>query len=278
MAPPSPYDDPVPRGWKFVQGTLRVAVCIQCAGQALLHLSAGQGSGAARLLTAMREAAEGTPAPWTPFVGYGLAIAALFTLLRPSWPVLLCVIVWFGAEAAAPAVDDGHVAELLAGVLRVALPLVLLLVDFWPPPLSFSIGRAKVALALLRLSLVTSIVAGGVLKLAAIGGGGMWADLVRDAAIALGQSFADAQVAQALAVMAAIDFGLAWSALTSRNRLSLGVLAGWIVAEAAVWIAAQGPSGYAEFLLSASAAGAPLAVLLFWICAIKEQPPIIVPG
>jgi hypothetical protein len=278
MAPPSPYDDPVPRGWKFVQGTLRVAVCMQCAGQALLHLSAGKESGAARLLITMRDTAESTSGPWTPFVGYGLAIAALFTLLRPSWPVLLAVILWFGAEAAAPVVNDGHIVELLAGVLRVAMPLVLLLIDFWPPSLSFSIGRAKVALALLRISLVTSIAADGLLKLDAISGGGPWKDLVWEAATGVGQTVNEAQVAQVLAVMLAADFGLAWTALTSRNRLSLGVTAGWLVALAAVWIAARGPSGYAEFLLHASAAGAPLAVLLFWFCAIKEQPPIIVPG
>lgn len=278
MAPPSPYDDPVPRGWKFVQGTLRVAVCLQCAGQALLHLSAGRDSGAARLLITVQESAEATAGPWTPFAGYGLAIAALFTLLRPSWPVLLCIILWFGAEAAAPAVDDGHVLELLAAVLRVALPLVLLLVDFWPPPLSFSIGRAKVALALLRLALVISVAADGLLKLAAIADGGPWTELVRAAATGVGLTISDAQVSQTLAVMLAADFGLAWTALTSRNRLSLGVLAGWLVAGAALWIAARGPGGYGEFLLHASAAGAPLAVLLFWFCAVKEQPPIIVPG
>jgi hypothetical protein len=188
------------------------------------------------------------------------------------------VILWFGAEVAAPVVNDGHLVQLLAGVLRVAMPLVLLLVDFWPPPLAFSIGRAQVAIALLRIALVTSVAAEGVLKFAAIAVGGAWADLVREAAVGIGLTATDAQVSQVLAVMLAADFGLAWSALTSRNRLSLGVLAGWIVTLAAAWIAARGPGGYAEFLLHVSAAAAPLAVLLFWVCAIKEQPPIIVPG
>jgi hypothetical protein len=251
---------------------------MQCAGLALLHLSAGQESAAAGLLHNLWNATESPAGALTQFAGYGLSLAALFTLLRPSWPVLLCIVLWFGAEAAAPVVADGHVLELLAGVLRVALPLVLLLVDFWPPPLSFSIGRAQVALALLRVALVTSVAAGGALKLVAIADAGMWSDLVRDAAEAIGLTVADAQVAQALAVMLAADFALAWNALTSRNRVSLGVLAGWLVALAAVWIAAEGPDGYAAFLLHASAAGAPLAVLLFWFCAVKEQPPVIVPG
>ncbi|MBL8848397.1 MAG: hypothetical protein JNG89_01880 [Planctomycetaceae bacterium] len=278
MAPPSPYDDPIPRGWKFVQGTLRVAVCMQCTGLALAHLSAGQESSAAGLLRAMWDANEIVPGSFSKFAGYGLSIAALFTLLRPSWPVLLAVVFWFGAEAAAPVAEDGQVVELLQRVLRVALPLVLLLVDFWPPPLSFSIGRAKVALGLLRLALVTSVSAGGVLKLFAIEAGGDWTDRLHDAALSAGLTVSDGQVSQCLAVMLAVDFALAWSSLTSRNRLSLGLLAVWLVALAAVWIAALGSSGYANFLLDASAAGAPLAVLLFWVCAIKEQPPVIVPG
>lgn len=278
MAPPSPYDDPVPRGWKFVQGTLRVAVCMQCAGLALLHLSADESSEAAGLLGTVWESGELVAGSWTKFAGYGLSLAALFTLLRPSWPILICVVLWFGAEAAAPAVEEFHVAELLQRVLRVALPLVLLLVDFWPPSLSFSIGRAKVALSLLRLALVTSVCAGGVLKLTAITTGGTWDDLVYDAAEAAGHTLEDSGIAQCLAVMAAVDFTLAWASLTSRNRLSLGLLAAWQVATAALWIAAEGPPGYAAFLLDASSAGAPLAVLLFWVCAVKEQSPVIVPG
>lgn len=278
MAPPSPYDDPVPRGWKFVQGTLRVAVCLQCAGLALAHLSGSRESGAAGLLQFLWDATDSAAASQSRLAGWGLAIAALFTLLRPSWPVLLCVVLWFGAEAAAPVVNDGGVLSLLALVVRAAVPLVLLLVDFWPPALSFSIGRAQVALALLRLALVTSIAAGGVLKLLELAEPGEWTALLRDAATTLGVNATDAQLAQGLAALLAVDIALAWSALTSRSRPGLGLLAAWIVAEAALWIAARGSAGYALFLLDASTAGAPLAVLLFWVCAVKEQPPVIVPG
>ncbi|MFO1091714.1 MAG: hypothetical protein U0992_00155 [Planctomycetaceae bacterium] len=278
MAPPSPYDDPVPRGWKFVQGTLRVAVCMQCAGLALAHLSGSQDSGAAGLLQSLWDATGSAESGHTRLAGYGLAVAALFTLLRPSWPVLVCVVLWFGADAAAPLVDEWRWLAPLSGVLRVAMPLVLLLIDFWPPSLSFSIGRAQVSLALLRLALVISVTVGGIIKLLELDGGGLWSDVIRAAATTVGINLTDAQVAQSLAVMLAADIGLAWSALTSRNRLALAVLAMWLVASAALWIAAKGSSGYAAFLLDASAAGAPLAVLLFWICAVKEQPPVIVPG
>ena len=253
-------------------------MCMQCTGLALVHLSAGQESAAASLLRTMWEANEVVPGSFSKFAGYGLSIAALFTLLRPSWPVLIMVVLWFGAEAAAPVVEDGHLVELLHCVLRVALPLVLLLVDFWPPSLSFSIGRAKVALGLLRLALVTSVAAGGMLKLFAIAEGGDWSNLLHDAATTSGLTVSDGQVSQCLAAMVAVDFALAWSALTSRNRLSLALLAVWLVALGAVWIAALGSTGYANFLLDASAAGAPLAILLFWVCAIKEQAPVIVPG
>ena len=278
MAPPSPYDDPVPRGWKFVQGTLRVAVCMQCAGLAMLHLWAGEDSAAAGLLRTLWETDESAAGAYSTFAGYGLAIAALFTLLRPSWPVLIAAVLWFGAEAAAPMVEDGHVLDLLVQVLPVAMPLVLLLVDFWPPALSFSIGRTQIALGILRIALVIAVAAGGVAKLVAIVDGGTWTELLSEAATSLGLTVTDGQINQALAVMLAADIGLAWSVLTSRNRASLGLLAGWLVALAAVWIAAQGSEGYAAFLLHASSAGAPLAILLFWFCAVKEQPPVIVPG
>lgn len=255
-----------------------MAVCMQCAGLALAHLSGSQESGAAGLLHSLWDAASSPAAANTKLAGYGLAVAALFTLLRPSWPVLVCVVLWFGADAAAPLVDESRWLEPLANLLHVAMPLVLLLVDFWPPSLSFSIGRAQVALALLRLALAISVTVGGIIKLLELDGGGPWSDLVRAAATSVGLNLTDGQVAQALAVMLAADIGLAWSALTSRNRLAMAVLAGWLVASAALWIAARGSSGYAAFLLDASAAGAPLTVLLFWFCAIKEQPPIIVPG
>jgi len=280
MAPPSPYDDPVPRGWKFVQGTLRVAVCMQCAGLALIHLSGTRSSDAARLLQSLATTVEGPPAVGTQLAGYGLAVAALFTLLRPSWPVLFCVVLWFGGEAAAPltANTDWQVVELLTGVLPIMLPLALLLVDFWPPPLAFSIGRAQAALALLRLALVISVTAQGMTRLVEIAAPGPWSDLVRDASARLSINVTDGHVQQILAGMFAADLALGFAALATRNRLGMGALAAWIVASAALWIVARGSSGYGEFLLSASGAGAPLAILLFWICAVKEQPPVIVPG
>ena len=243
-----------------------------------MHLWAGEDSAAAGLWRTLWESDESAGASLSAFAGYGLAIAALFTLLRPSWPVLLCVVLWFGGEAAAPIVDGDHVLATLQHVLRIAMPLVLMLVDFWPPRCRFSIGRSKVSLGLLRLALVTSVAAGGAFKLLAINAESEWLELLRGSAAALGFPASDGQINQALAVMMAVDIALAWSVLTSRNRVSLSVLAGWQIALAALAIAAEGPEGYAAFLLHTSSAGAPLAILLFWTCAVKEQPPVIVPG
>jgi len=125
---------------------------------------------------------------------------------------------------------------------------------------------------------VTSVAAGGLLKLAAMTDRGAMFDLIDDAATAMGLNLNDDQILQTLAAILAADFALALSALTGRNRLGLAMLAIWIVASAAIWIVARYSAGYASFLLDASAAGAPMAVLLFWICALKEQPPVIVPG
>src|SRR5262245_56894240 len=100
---------------------------MQCAGLALAHLSGSQASGAAGLLQSLWDAAGSPEAANTKLAGYGLAVAAFFTLLRPSWPVLVCVVLWFGADAAAPLVEDSRWLPPLASVLRVAMPLVLLL-------------------------------------------------------------------------------------------------------------------------------------------------------
>lgn len=278
MAPPSPYDDPVPRGWKFVQGVLRVAVCLQCAGLAAAHLYAGQPSAAAGLLNGLAALPDVEAGRLVSLVGYGLAAAAVLTLLRPSWPVLLCVVLWFAAEAAAPLVDGADVPSLLRCSVHVLMPLGLLLIDFWPPRLAFSIGRAKVAMAMLRLAVVVSTSAQGLMTLAEIPAGGTQGELLRSAAVAVGRGPSESQLAQALALIVAADLALACHLLLSRNRIVAGALAAWLVAKAALWIAGDGAAASAPFLLEASQAGAPLAVLLFWVCAVKEQPPLIVPG
>jgi hypothetical protein len=279
MAPPSPYDDPVPRGWKLVQGTLRVIVAVQCFGAAAARLHAHLDSTVVQLLGAYEVLPSGHAARADNLAGYALLLCGVLTLFRPCWPVLLPVTAWFGGLAAGPALlqDDpvGTVA-LIAGVIA---PLVLLLVEFWPPALSFSIGRAHVSMLLLRLGIVATLIGHAVLLLTECSRPGEWGELVRQAAERAGDlSLSDGMVVQALAVGAAIDLALAANLLAARVRPLVLLLALWGALLAAVPIAAQGTAEYHVCLSRAAQAGIPLALFFWWFCAIREQPPIVIPG
>lgn len=279
MSPPSPYDDPVPRGWKFVQGALRVAVTLECAGAAIAEWKSADGSPVLALLRSAYEFPVEPAAQFGAFAAYGLGIAALLTLMRPNWPLLLLVTLWFAADAVTPAVNDGGWLFSAERVIRVATPLVLLLVDFWPPPLSFSIGRATASLAILRMGIGVSLAARIGLLWEECGRPGDWSALLDDATRQLDSSaLGNPAALQLIPLVLAVDAALGFSLLISRSRPAALLLAAWQVALAALPLMAFGPDALDECLLRASTAGAPLALGLYWICAVKEQPAIIVPG
>lgn len=279
MSPPSPYDDPVPRGWKFVQGALRVAVALQCAGAAIAEWKAVDDSPVLALLRSTYQLPDELIPRFGTFAAYGLGIAALLTLMRPNWPLLLVMTLWFAASAAAPAVDDAGWLVTLEQVTRVSTPLVLLLVDFWPPPLSFSIGRATVALGILRVGIIASLAA----RIGRLWGEcahpGDWSSLLEQCVRHVDAGSAGATpVVQLLVIVLAVDAALGFSLLISRSRPAAMLLALWHVALGSLPLIAFGPDALDACLLQSAAAGAPLALGLYWICAVKEQPAIIVPG
>lgn len=279
MSPPSPYDDPVPRGWKFVQGALRVAVALQCGGAAISEWKQAADS---PVLALLRSAYE-LPSEWSlqfgTFAAYGLGIASLLTLMRPLWPLLVIVTMWFGAAAAARFVESEHILPAGEQLIRIVLPLVLLLVDFWPPPLSFSIGRATVSLALLRMGIILTLGAHAALVWQEIAEPGQWSLLVDRSLQAAAPGSAGVHVTrQVLAAILALDAALALNLLLSRSRPAALLTSAWFMALAALPLISSGPDAADEFLLLASAAGAPLALGLYWITAVKEQPAITVPG
>ena len=73
--------------------------------------------------------------------------------------MLLPVVVWTATGAASAAVLDEDPVRTLDQSVLVIAPLVLLLLDFWPPPLKFSLGRTQFALGLLRLAIALSLFA-----------------------------------------------------------------------------------------------------------------------
>ncbi|REJ72901.1 MAG: hypothetical protein DWQ34_04315 [Planctomycetota bacterium] len=279
MTTPSPYDDPVPRGWKLVQGTLRVTVALQCAGMAAAHLHGQVDSPVFDLLQTYYEIPESALPQAQDIAAYAFAAAAVLTLLRPCWAVLLPVILWIAASAAALAVDEDNVIAAIEHTVRVAAPVVLLLVDFWPPRLDFSIGRAKIAMGLLQIAIIVSLGAHSLMLLRECGSLGEYASAIERASSVLpGGPATSAQLAQGLAVAFAMDVLLAAGLLLSRSRPILLIAVCWGVVLAALPLAASGPAVYYESLIRAAGTGAPLALLCYWLFAVKDQPSIIVPG
>jgi hypothetical protein len=279
MAPPSPYDDPVPRGWKLVQGTLRVTVAVQCFGAAAARLHAHLDSTVLQLLGAYEVLPSEHALRGDRLAGYALLLCGVLTLFRPCWPVLLPVTAWFGGLAAGPALlqdDPAGTAALVAGVIA---PLVLMLVEFWPPTLSFSIGRAHVSMLLLRLGMVATLIGHALLLLTECRRPAEVGELVRQATEgAFDLRLSDGMVVQVVAVGAAVDLALAANLLAARVRPLVLLLALWGALLAVIPVAAHGAADYHVGLSRAAQAGAPLALFFWWFCAIREQPPIVIPG
>jgi len=193
--------------------------------------------------------------------------------------VLLPVTAWFVGLAAGPAVLQHEPIATVALGAAVIAPLVLLLVDFWPPALSFSIARAHVSMSLLRLGIVAALSGHALLLLTECGTLGEWGgDLRLTAERALDMSLSDEMLIQALAVGAAVDLALAANLLLARVRPLVLIISAWGALLAAIPIAAHGAADYHVGLSHAAQAGAPLALFFWWFCAIREQPPIVLPG
>lgn len=279
VPPPSPYDDPVPRGWKLVQGTLRVTVALQCFGAAAEAIHQQRESDVVHALAEWGLLTSDIAVQAARHSGWALLACGALTLLRPCWPVVLPVAAWFGILAAAPAVETQNTVAAASLAAAVTTPLVLVLVDFWPPALAFSIGRGQVAMLLLRTGIIVALVGHALLLLGECAQPGDWAAAVQAACRRVsGHDATDARVVQWLAAAAAIDLALAANLLAARVRPLALVLAAWGAALAALPVVADGPLEYPAALQRAALSGAPLALCCWWLCAVREQPPIIVPG
>lgn len=277
--PKSPFDDPVPRGLRVVQATLRIAVALECWGLAAARLAHGDDWGLTSLMTqqlgfnaVMAEASLDN-------VARGLVLCGLLTLFRPCWPVLLPVTVCFAAVSAAGPLLGTAPHQPATHAVRYLTPLALLLLDFWPPHVKFSLGRAIVAFLFLRLGIVMSFAAQGWLAINQSRAGG---PLVQQLETALSRvlqwTSTTAQTQTVLGVIGGLYIGLALGLLLVRSRgiAALLTLCGGLAAM--TYVIAGGPTAWDQTLLHAVSAGAPAALFLHWWLAVKEQPAITVPA
>lgn len=279
MSLPSPYDDPVPHGWRAVCASLRVAVCLMCWGLAAQRLYIGTESPAAALLESQGWLAADWAARASEWSAYGLIGCGLLTLFRPCWALLLPVTAWVAAGAAAPAVLDEDPLRTLDLAVLVFAPLVLMLIEFWPPSLKFSLGRTRFALGLLRLGIVVSLLAQSSLMIREIGDTGAWSASLRAVLERVTPfDFSEPLLSRALATLAAVNVALGLVILTARQRSVLFCAAVWSCALGTIPVIVEGVPGSPSLLVDAARGGASLSLYWFWMLAIKEQSPTIVPA
>lgn len=259
--------------------TLRITVALECWGAAAARLSHGSDFGLMPFLR--REAGFDalTSASLLDNCGWGLAACGFLTLFRPCWPVLLPVTAWFALIAAIGPLSGLEPYRPVTHAVRYLAPFALLLLDFWPPRLSFSLGRAMVALILLRLGIVLSLLGQGWLALGQSRTGG---PLVRQLQVALHSVFrwttsAD-QAQTALGIVGGVLMGLAIGLLLVRSRGIALLIAICGSAAAMTYVIAGGNSAWDQTLLHAAPAGSAFTIFLYWWLAVREQPAITVPA
>lgn len=277
--PPSPFDAPIPRGFPVVLATLRISVALMCWGWAGGRLSTGDDLALERLLIEGVGLTEALTETLLDRAAWALAAAGLLTLFRPCWPVLFPVTVWFAVVAAAGLFAAGDAGSLCIHSTRVVTPWALLLLDFWPPHLRYSLGRGMFANFCLR--------AGTVLMLTAYGwqswqqsqqGGPLMEILSRVSRQVLGLEVNGDEARLALGVLGGIEVGLALALLLVRSRAVAFLIVCWGVTAAMSSVVAVGPAAWHLVLLQAPDAGAPCALGLHWLLAVKEQPAVTLPA
>lgn len=277
--PPSPFDSPVPRGFNVVRATLRIAVALQCWGWAWARLGAGIDFG----LTHLGVELAGLPEQLVPVglnrIAGGLVVCGLLTLFRPCWPVLGPVALWFGLSTAAGVLAGGGPLAAASEATRTLTPLALLLLDLWPPRVRYSLGRGMLAMFLLRIGAVLAFVGYGLLALRQSQTGGPLLELVSACSLnVLRRELSPAEAQSALGVIGGVAIGLALGLLFVRSRVVAftTTAAGLLLAMSHVF--AFGPAAWPLVLLHAPDAGAPAALGLHWLLAVKEQPAVTLPA
>ena len=279
--PNSPWEQPDPRGLPAVQGILRVVVAVQCWGAAAERLQGRGSSELARLLFHGLNGSDPAIVQLDRFVAAALLVVGLLSLVRPVWIAQFAAAGWFVAQgfAVATAADGNWNSFRLAEqLIRIAPPIALALVDWYPPKLRFTLGRFLISLGMLKYAAVISLSAQGLRTLLSIPDRARLLEMTEKVASTFKWgSWSPDQAGMAVGALGGIDIGVALAFAASRSRAVALVTAAWCLARISLWTFAFGPNGYADTLLRVALVGAPLTMAAFSIFAVKEQPPEILP-
>ncbi len=275
----SPFDDPVPRGLGVVQATLRITVALVCWGWAARYLHLQTASPVAGLLETWLKLGAPQVAKAESITAYALIAAGALTLLRPCWFVTFPVFLWLTLAAVgvgfhAPAHKPLVGLEYMPGGTAA---LALILIDFWPPKLKFSLGMHASGLWLLRISCGTAFIAQGIHAVIQSQFGGDWFAIMQQALEKLsGKEFTDRDVRFALAMMGAIDIAAGFAFLIRRSRMAALSATLWGIVAAGFFTVASGETMYPETLTRAALVGGPATLFCHWWLAIQEQPATVI--
>lgn len=264
-----------------MQATLRVVIAIQCWGYAAGHLHQQRPFALLDMLQSAYTWPEDQLATFADYAAYVLIGYGLVTLFRPTWLVLAPLAAWqTGMAVANIVVEQGMLAslEVVEQAVRFTVPTALLLIDFWPPRIKPTLSFCLMSVGLLRIATVGTLLAQGILALYQYQHGGELVEvLILSGKNLFTKTIDPGQAKQALVVMGVLEIAIAVSLISSRNRLvAFGVVV-WQLLAASSWTFAFGLQGYDITLIRIAESGAPLAMLIFWLTAFREQKPIIVP-
>lgn len=282
MADTSAFDQPEARGLRLIIATLRVAVAAQCFGAAILNLARPGTSNLAVLLVEAEKMLPDKAILFDQIAGGLLAACGMFSLTRPCWPVLGPVTIYFLANAFAKLGQGEHwtlYLEPLEHAARIALPLGLLILDWYPPRLKFSLFRFMTTGSLARTAAAVTFASHGVVALNHAISGGHFVTLIQDAAWYLAdRSIPDGVVSLVLGAIGGIDIAVALNLLLTRSRFVSGWMVFWGFATAGSRIFHfPAVEGVGEMLVRFANGGAPLVVFLFWTLAVREREHVILP-
>lgn len=279
--PGNPFQTPPPKGIRLLQGTLRVIVAVQCWGLAAGRLHHRRITPLSELLDEAYQIGPQALGRVEDAVALALVVCGLITLLRPMTLVLIPVILWqitlavtavIAGEGTLPALEPALQA------VRIVVPLTLLTIDFWPPRISPTLLVTLTSMTLLRLAMALTFVGHGVIALVQFRQGGDWVELliltVREG---VHREISPEVARVLLAAMGAMNVALSLALLSSRNRAIALWMACWGFLTAFSHTVAYGIDGYDLTLLHIADGGAPLTVLLFWLTAVREQKPVLLP-